>query len=250
VTENEDGSTTVTVTDTETGTYTATTGYPDGSRCVTAKSPDGGVSIVVTNASGETVVDIGVPAAIPEVDNGFLDVPSGHYAEKAINQAVALGLINGIADNKFGTDTYLDRAMVATILCRLSDMEGKNYPNNFTDVPPGHYAKNAIAWANLTGIVKGYGETFAPGAEIKRQDLAVMLYRFAQLIRLDTTSSLSALDSFVDSDSISDYAREAMAWCVSHGIINGNGSGIIAPSTSTKRCDATLMFLRFIDLMK
>ncbi len=273
VSKDPDGTVTTVVTDTKTGASTVTTDHPDGTKkivenmadgavtttaidseggkIVNAKDAEGSVAITVTSADGETLVEMDIPASIPVVDNNFTDVPSGHYAETAINQAVAMGLVNGVGGNRFDTNANVDRAMAATILCRLAGMDGNSYPNNFTDVPAGHYAADAIAWANKAGVVNGYGKTFGPGADIKRQDMAVMLYRFAKLIGLDTSGgSTAVLDSFQDKDDISGYAKEALAWCVQNGIIQGKGSGIIAPGAATKRCDMLVMIQRFMDMAK
>ena len=222
----------------------------EGNSIVSKKTSGGDVSITVTSPSGDVMVSMILPAKVPAAEKKFTDVPDSHYAAEAISQAVSMGLINGVGNNNFGPETPVNRAMFAAILCRMAGMEGKEYVNIFTDVSTDHYAKNAIAWANKLGVVNGYGSTFAPEAKIKREDMAVMLYRFAKALGMDVSSNPAVLAAFKDRASISGYATEAMAWCVGNGLLNGTGNGVIDPGAFTRRCDAVLLLQRFMDLVK
>lgn len=271
-TENPDGSITTVVTDTKTGTVTTTTEWPDGRREVIVVQADGtvtqtktdaeggqaekvtdpekNVTITVTDPAGETLVRAEVPAQLPTPEQRFADVPGGHWADDAIHQMAGLGLVNGVGGNRFNHQGDMKRGDLAVILARLSNGAG-DYPLTFTDVPAGKYYAGSIAWAAKTGVVTGRSdELFMPEDTITRAELAVMLYRYAQLLKLDTAVSGSELNGFADSGSVADWAAEGMSWCVKNGILQGKNGGILDPRTNVTRAEVSVMLQRFINLMK
>ena len=271
-TENPDGSITTVVTDTKTGTVTTTTEWPDGRREVIVVQADGtvtqtktdaeggqaekvtdpekNVTITVTDPAGETLVRAEVPAQLPTPEQRFADVPGGHWADDAIHQMAGLGLVNGVGGNRFNHQGDMKRGDLAVILARLSNGAG-DYPLTFTDVPAGKYYAGSIAWAAKTGVVTGRSdELFMPEDTITRAELAVMLYRYAKLLKLDTAVSGSELNGFADSGSVAGWAAEGMSWCVKNGILQGKNGGILDPRTNVTRAEVSVMLQRFINLMK
>ena len=271
-TENPDGSITTVVTDTKTGTVTTTTEWPDGRREVIVVQADGtvtqtktdaeggqaekvtdpekNVTITVTDPAGETLVRAEVPAQLPTPEQRFADVPGGHWADDAIHQMAGLGLVNGVGGNRFNHQGDMKRGDLAVILARLSNGAG-DYPLTFTDVPAGKYYAGSIAWAAKTGVVTGRSdELFMPEDTITRAELAVMLYRYAQLLKLDTATSGGELSAFADGGSVADWAAEGMSWCVKNGILQGKNGGILDPRTNVTRAEVSVMLQRFINLMK
>ena len=271
-TENPDGSTTTVVTDAKTGTVTTTTEWPDGRKEVIVVQADGtvtqtktdaeggqaekvtdpekNVTITVTDPAGETLVRADIPAQLPTPEQRFADVPGGHWADDAIHQMAGLGLVNGVGGNRFNHQGDMKRGDLAVILARLSN-GAEDYPMTFTDVPAGKYYAGSIAWAAKTGVVTGRSDDlFMPEDTITRAELAVMLYRYAQLLKLDTAVSGSELNGFADSGSVADWAAEGMSWCVKNGILQGKNGGILDPRTNVTRAEVSVMLQRFINLMK
>ena len=260
------------LTDTKTGTVTTTTEWPDGRREVIVVQADGtvtqtktdaeggqaekvtdpekNVTITVTDPAGETLVRAEVPAQLPTPEQRFADVPGGHWADDAIHQMAGLGLVNGVGGNRFNHQGDMKRGDLAVILARLSN-GAEDYPMTFTDVPAGKYYAGSIAWAAKTGVVTGRSdELFMPEDTITRAELAVMLYRYAQLLKLDTATSGGELSAFADGGSVADWAAEGMSWCVKNGILQGKNGGILDPRTNVTRAEVSVMLQRFINLMK
>ncbi len=271
-TTNPDGSKTTTVTDNRTGTVTATTEKPDGTvevvetkkdgtvtETVTTPegaktekitTPDKDVTLTVTDAEGEELAKVELPAVIPTPETRFDDVPEGHWADKAIHNAAALELIEGVGDNKFGIHSTMTRGALATVLHRLS--QGKtDYETAFQDVAQGKYYTEGVAWAAKAGVVKGFNaDIFAPDQIITREQLAVMLARYAKLVGLDTKADAKVLETFADGENTGSWAVDGVAWCVENGILQGKGGSALDPTANVSRAEAAVMLDRFIGLMK
>ena len=250
VVENEDGSTTTTVTNNETGLVTETTEKADGGTVVKVTEPNKDVTITVTDPDGETLIEVKLPSVIPEPDVKFVDVADGHWAEDAIYQAAGLGLVKGVGGNRFNWKGDMKRGDLAAVLFRLSN-GSEGCEMTFNDVPSIKYYADSVAWAASTGVVTGYSDTtFGPEDTITREQLAVMLYRYAKLLHLDTAASASELDVFADGGDTHGWAQEGVAWCVKNGILQGKGNGVLDPRADVTRAEVAVMLQRFIDLMK
>ena len=117
---------------------------------------------------------------------------------------------------------------------------------DYSDVDPAAYYAEAIRWATSEGIVGGYGGgVFGPDDAITREQLAVMLWRFAQHAGYDTTQGGMAIREYVDYEQISDFALEALNWAVSAGIINGTSTTTLSPSGSATRAQVAVILMRF-----
>ncbi len=245
----EDGSKVTTVTKPD-GTVTETVEQPDGSNSETVTTKDGAVTITVTDAEGEELAKVELPATIPAPETRFDDVPEDHWADKAIHNAAALELVKGVGNNKFDMVAPMSRGSLATVLHRLS--QGKtDYETTFQDVAQGKFYTEGVAWAAKVKVVTGYTEDiFAPEDVITREQLAVMLARYAKLIGMDTKADAKALDQFADGENTGSWAVNGVAWCVENGILQGKGGNVLDPTTNVTRAEVAVMLDRFIALMK
>ena len=118
--------------------------------------------------------------------------------------------------------------------------------HSFPDVAAGAWYAGAVAWASASGIVTGYGSgLFGPNDPITREQLAVMLCRFAQSQGEDTAQSGMALQEFADAGDVSAFAREAMGWAVSAGLLTGKDGGRLDPQGSATRAEAAAILMRY-----
>ena len=193
-----------------------------------------GTEKVIKNSA---VTENGVAVALCDgdtvkiVDNSksFADVPAGHWAADAVAFAASRELFSGTSETTFGPEIPMNRGMLVTVLYRLEDMPVISGGNPFTDVEDGMYYTDAVLWADTSGIVAGDGSgAFAPNRDITREELAVILHRYAQHKGYGT-SERADLSAYADAGSISSYAVQAMAWANAAGLITGDGSGALNP---------------------
>ena len=205
---------------------------------------DGSAALRLEHASQYAVVIDDVshePVNLP-----FTDVPEGYWAYYAIQYVYGEGLMAGTSGSTFNPEGTTTRGQIVTILWRLSDSPVVNYLMDFSDVDPTAYYGEAIRWATSEGIVGGYGGgLFGPDDMITREQLAVMLYRYAQHEGYDTTQGGMAIREYADYEQISDFALEALDWAVSAGIINGTSATTLSPSGSATRAQVAVILMRF-----
>ncbi len=156
---------------------------------------------------------------------GFSDVqPTDWFVESGdLDYAVSHNLLSGYPDGRFGPDDVVSRGQVVTVLWRMAGSPACD-TGRFTDVNYGQYYGTAISWARLTGVVSGFGDTntFAPDDPVTREQLAVMLANYADIIGLQNVASdCTALDAISGSEQVSSWAREQMGWAVDSGILMG-----------------------------
>ena len=169
------------------------------------------------------------------------------YSE-AIAYVYNNGMMNG-TEKGFEPNAATTRAMIVTMLHRL-EKEPAAGVANFADVADGQWFSEAIAWAAANGVVNGYSETkFAPNDEITREQLAAILYRYAQFKGLNV-SAKGDLSGFADGAAVSDWAVEAMQWAVGAGLLNGNEQGRLAPTAGATRAEVAMMLMRFAETVK
>lgn len=178
--------------------------------------------LALTLAQGET---------LKVVDNSvdFPDVSEGVWYEEAAQFASSRGLVTGsvAADGTatFQGDTGMSRGMLATVLNRLESSPEATAEHGFEDVAEGAWYEAGVAWAAEKGIVQGYGDgsSFGPDNGVTREELAVMLYRYADMLGLDTTGRAD-LSGYADASQLT-FGADAMSWAVSAGLIKGYGNG-------------------------
>jgi hypothetical protein len=174
---------------------------------------------------------------------GFTDVDTGKWYHNAVDYVLAKGIMEGNGNGTFAPGGTLTRAQLAQILYNVAGRPEVTVGSPFTDVPSGKWYTNAITWASEAGIVEGYGDgTFGPMHSVSRQDLAVMLWRYAGKPKATQTSL-----NFTDADMVSDYAQAALLWANEVGIVQGS-SGKLNPKGSATRAEAAAMIMRYLEL--
>ena len=174
---------------------------------------------------------------------GFSDLGSvGTWYHEAVDYVLRNGLMNGYSNGTFGPNDNLSRAQFAQILFNKEGRPVVNYLLQYSDVANGAWYTEAIRWATSQGVVGGYGNgNFGPNDNITREQLAVMLWRYA--------GSPAATDKelhFNDADKASGYALAALRWAVENGIINGKGGGILDPQGLATRAQTAQMLKNFL----
>ena len=203
------------------------------------KTPNGDLTIE-SNTGGITTP---TEPEEPEEDSWpFVDVTEDAWYYEAVKYVYENGLMIGTADDTFAPNSTLSRAMVAQILYNLEGQPTADGKSSFTDAS-GHWAANAIAWAQETGVVSGYeNNTFRPNRAVTREELAQMLYNYAQYKGI-TLPALGDLSKFPDGDEVSDWAQTAMSWANGLGAINGYEDNTLRPGGNTTRAEAASMIM-------
>ena len=225
--------------DQETGLVRMLDRTGDTSYTVSGLTPDTAYSYIVQpfsytaigdNVSAEYRVTATTLSAGEALPPAFADVaPDAWYAD-AVRYVSERGLMSGTGDAAFSPDDTTTRGMVVTILWRLDGSPAWTTASGFSDVEESAYYAEAVGWASANGIVGGYdNETFGPGDPITREQMAAILYRFAQTQGWDTTASAD-LSSYTDASQISAYALTALQWANGAGLIAGSG-GALLPAT-------------------
>ena len=179
----------------------------------------------------------------------FDDVEQGRWSAQYIYDLVEKGICDGIGDNKFNPEGNIERCAFAKILAEASGDDLTRYEgtSNFADCR-GSWAETYINWAYANGIVTGRTDTtFDPYGEISRQEMAAMIYRYAEYkgIELPETNELITFD---DEEQIADYAAEAVDAMQKAGIINGMDNNEFQPQGTATREQAAKMISVLLSL--
>lgn len=180
----------------------------------------------------------------------FTDVDEDDWFYNDVYRAVELGLVAGMGNNEFQPNTKLTRAMLVSLLYRLEGSPEVSGECAFADVAEGAWYEAAVIWATENGVAYGTTDTtFAPNANVTREQAATFLYRYAKVKGYDV-STVADLSSFPDANKVSGYAKDAVAWAVANGIISGVASGskvYLEPQGSATRAQAAAILVRFYD---
>ena len=169
-----------------------------------------------------------------------MDVKEGDWYYEAVKFVYENDMMVGTGVDTFAPQTTLDRAMVAQILYNLEDQPTVTEETAFTD-SENHWAKTAIAWAEQNGVVSGYGDnTFRPAKAVSREELAQMLYNYAQYKEINLPP-MGDLSKFPDGNKVSDWAKTAMKWATGLGVISGYEDNTLRPGGNTTRAEAASM---------
>ena len=171
----------------------------------------------------------------PTAPGSFSDVKDSDWFASAVKYVEEKGLMSGTGSGVFSPNTAANRAMIVTILYRLEGSPAVTASSSFTDVASGTYYADAVAWAAQNGIVSGYGNNrFGPTDSITREQLAAILYRYAQYKGNDTTAGAD-LSAYTDAGTISAYARTALSWASAQKLINGTSTTTLSPRQTATR---------------
>jgi len=179
----------------------------------------------------------------------FTDLAGYEWAKESIYTLKNKGIISGVSSTSYAPANNIRRADFILILTRMLGIND-SFTENFADVAPESYYYNAVGSAKAAGIAQGSGNSFMPENTITRQDLITLAYRaFLAKGYIAETTDLTSLDAFADKDTISEYARTAMASMVSAGIIQGN-DGKVNPLGNATRAEVAVMCARLVNLIK
>ena len=172
------------------------------------------------------------------------DVLVKAWYHDAVDYVVEHGIMTGTSATTFEPNIPLSRAMVAQILYNLEGQPTADGKSSFTDAS-GHWAANAIAWAQETGVVSGYeNNTFRPNRAVTREELAQMLYNYAAHMGYDLTAA-GNLTAFPDGSKVSDWAQTAMSWANGNQLINGFEDDTLRPGGDSTRAQAASILMNF-----
>ena len=194
--------------------------------------------------------DVPVTQAAPvkeeiNVAETYSDISEDAWYYEAVDWAVNEGLMDGVGDDVFAPDGTGTRAMAVTILWRLAG-EPEAEKAGFSDLDENAWYETAVNWAAATGAVQGTSEDeFSPNEPITREQLAVILYRYAQSRGMGFAGDWAFRLDYSDAGDISDYAYEAMCWMTMHGVIEGMSDGRVAPRALATRAQIAAIFMRF-----
>ena len=264
---------TVSVEDTDNGSVKVSpTRASKGSTVTVTVKPDEGYELdelTVTDKNGDSVkltdkgdgkytfqmpaskvtVEAVFTAVEPEPEGlPFTDVTSGDWFYDAVAYVYDKGMMEGTTDTTFAPTMNLTRSMIAQVLYNLEERPEAPGAAGFPDVAADAWYAGAVNWAAARGIVKGYDTgAFGPEDSVTREQLAAILYRYAQVKGYDATRGGMAVREFSDSASISDWAQEAMAWAVNAQVLSGKGNGVLDPQGTATRAEVAQMLMNFVE---
>ena len=262
---------TVSVEDTDNGSVKVSpTRASKGSTVTVTVKPDEGYELdklTVTDKNGDSVkltdkgdgkytfkmpaskvtVEAVFTAVEPEPEGlPFTDVTSRDWFYDAVAYVYDKGMMEGTTDTTFAPTMNLTRSMIAQVLYNLEERPEAPGAAGFPDVAAGAWYADAVNWAAARGIVKGYDTgAFGPEDSVTREQLAAILYRYAQAKGYDTTQGGMAVREFSDSASISDWAQTAMSWAVNAQVLSGKGNGVLDPQGTATRAEVAQMLMNF-----
>ena len=177
----------------------------------------------------------------------FGDVKSADWFYNDVKYVYEKGMMAGTAADVFAPNATTTRAMIVTILYRLEGSPAVTGTSAFVDVPAGQWYTDAVNWAAANQIVKGTSATtFAPNDSITREQMAAILYRYAQYKGYDVTKKVD-LSGYSDNGQVSAYAKDALAWANAAKLINGVTNTTLAPQGNATRAQVSAILHRFCD---
>lgn len=202
-----------------------------------------------SSSSGTTTTPTTPANPVPDKAMSFTDVKSNDWYYSSVQYAYDNGLFSGVSHDSFAPGDSMDRSMLVTVLHSLDGKPAAG-KGGFTDVADGAWYANAVAWAAEHGIVSGVSDSaFAPNGAITREQLAVMLYRYAQYKGYDV-SKTADLSGYADQGSISDWAAQAVQWACGSGLMTGRSANSLAPAGTLTRAEAATMLKAFCENVK
>ena len=180
----------------------------------------------------------------------FSDVKSGAWYSEAVEYVTKNNFMNGVSEEAFSPNTGITRGMIVTILHRLEKEPKAAASADFKDVAAGKYYVDAVSWALENDIAEGSGDgNFGPDDTITREQLAVIMYRYAAHCGKDTGIYGEAVENgnkeFADISIISPYAKDAAAWAAERGYIRGTNAGMFLPQSVATRAETAQIIMNF-----
>ena len=227
--------------------------WDEGKVTKPATEAEDGVKAFTCTRCGETKTEVIPATGSVDVTEMFTDV-SHSWADDGIQYCVTHQLMSGIGNNLFGPKLTTTRAQIVQILYNLEGEPKVSGTTPFTDLTNDWY-KDAVLWAYQTGVVAGTsGTTFAPDQPVTREQIAVILMEYmTRVLKLERTWTPADLSIFPDADSVSDWAKDAMADAVALGLISGASNGgqtLLEPQGSATREQVATILMEFCKNVK
>lgn len=197
------------------------------------------------------ITEIDVPQQ-EKLSDIFKDCKDNEWYSPYVMSAYQLGLMTGKSEGVFAPTEKLSRAQFAQILWRMGGSQIEAPTINFPDNKKGAWYYDAVNWATNHGIITGYTSganagKFCPASEITREQIAAMLYRFANNYHQIDTSARADLSKYQDAGRISAFAKDALSWANATGLITGKNETTLAPQGKASRCECATIIVRYID---
>ena len=223
-------------------TFKPDTGYKVKDVKVNGKS----VGAVKTYTIDKLTVSTRIEVAFTDGKLPFTDVHETDWFYNDVLFVYEEGLFAGTSDTTFSPNAAMTRAMLVTVLYRLEGEPAVSGRSGFSDVTFNSYYEDAVTWAADNGIVNGTSiTTFSPNANVTREQMAAILYRYAQYKKYNTAAS-SSLNGFTDQASVSGYATASLEWAVAEKLVNGS-AGKLMPTGNATRAQVAAILHRFVE---
>lgn len=197
--------------------------------------------------------------------NDYVDI-SGHWAQTSINYVIENGYFKGVTSKEFMPDTPVSRAMLVTVLWRLTGENltytkttngvTKTYPkyvNMFWDMEDDEWYTNYVSWANEHDIISGYSEReFRPEESVTREQLSTILYNYLKnykLVRNLDSLKVNEPVAFVDDSLISDWAKDKVSIMQQIGLMQGRADGTFDPKATVTRAEIAVVIERLLNIV-
>lgn len=192
----------------------------------------------------EIITDNKEQATLPETI--FTDIKTDDWHYEYVKYVYDNNLMKG-TERGFEPESKMTRAMLVTVLYRMASPQTTSEIYNFDDVPYGEWYSDAVAWAAENKIINGISEkSFAPNEDVSREQMAVIIYRYAKMQGYDTKGS-SDISDFEDKNNISDWAIDAIKWTNSAKLINGTSDKNLSPKDTATRAQVAAILTRFCE---
>ena len=223
-------------------TFKPDTGYKVKDVKVNGKS----VGAVKTYTIDKLTVSTRIEVEFTDGKLPFTDVHETDWFYNDVLFVYEEGLFAGTSDTTFSPNAAMTRAMLVTVLYRLEGEPAVSGRSGFSDVTFNSYYEDAVTWAADNGIVNGTSiTTFSPNANVTREQMAAILYRYAQHKKYNTAAS-SGLNGFTDHASVSGYAAASLEWAVAEKLVNGS-NGKLMPTGNATRAQVAAILHRFVE---
>lgn len=179
----------------------------------------------------------------------FTDASATAWYHDGVHFALENNIMSGYGNGKFGPGDTTSRAMMAQILWNMEGKPVVNYAMNYTDVDAGAWYAEAVRWATAQGIMAGYGHNkFGPNDDMTREQLVTIMYRYAQLKKVDVSIGEDTnILSYDDAQTVSEWAIPAMQWAVGAGIVNGTSTSTLSPKNNASRAEIATIVMRYCE---
>ncbi len=212
-----------------------------------------GTATITATATDESGISASATIKVTKlVTDVFDDVKSTDWFVKPVQYVYDHGIMAGTNGGKsFSPNGKLTREQFTQVLYAYEGKPDVTNMSGFSDVDANAWYAKSVYWAKEKGITGGKPDgTFGVNENISRQDLAVMLYTYAKIKNYDLTKNDTALDNFDDKGKVSNYAKDAMKWAVTQGVISGKGNGKVDPIGNATRAECATMIMKLIEKNK